>query len=92
MGFRAYVEERQLLLRRMRATASRLLRPMQTACFAHWRDRWTAAENRHKVMDSNALLADEMERRAALEEEVEMLKAEMDARTAVPREELRVSC
>ena len=47
---------------------------MQTACFAHWRDRWTAAENRHKVMDSNALLADEMERRAALEEEVEMLK------------------
>ena len=45
---------------------------MQTACFAHWRTRWTAQAHRHKVKDRDFALADEMERRAALEEEVEM--------------------
>lgn len=73
-GFREYAEERQRLLRRMRATASRLIRPKQTACFAHWRARWTGAQNREKIKDTTSALADEMERRAALEEEVEMLR------------------
>ena len=73
-----HAEQRKVRLRRMNAIAQRLIRPKQTAAFAHWRGSWMHQQSRAKVKDTASALAEEMERRRQLEEEVDRLKATIE--------------
>lgn len=83
-ALREHAVARQRTLRRMHATAQRLVRPKQTAVFAHWRHSWTQSQSRAKVRDTATALAEEMERRRLLEEEVEHLRVGPQVHSSQP--------